>query len=521
MGTNNKNILPIFILFSFTLFIGIGSLYVDFPTMVIVFINLIFISIFFQNQKLTLYTGLIICILYTLLCCYPFTNENLANKKVAYVGTIFLLLVCTGFSFFILDINYRTNQSLKHFFLLYENATEGILIADEQGKIVMANPTSCQFFGYSERELINKPIEILIPEKARQNHPHLRMEYVKNPSHREMGKGRDLTGLKKDGSLFPIEISLSSYRDKRKTFVIAFIIDISVRKQNERIIIKNNEDLEKISAELSILNEDLEKKVEERTINLRLVMSNLEKSQLELKEALSKEKELNEIKSRFVSMASHEFRTPLSTVLSSASLLEKYQLQEEQPKRDKHIKRIKESVRNLNEILEDFLSLGKLDEQKIGATFIEENISDIINQAIEEVEVVKKSSQTIHFTFEGETNCKTDKNLLKNICINILTNAIKFSPEESEIIIRVKNQPEKLKIAVQDQGIGIPKEDLTHLFSTFFRSKNAVNIQGTGLGLHIVKRYLDLLNGEISIESELNKGTQVSIIINKPTNSES
>jgi signal transduction histidine kinase len=347
------------------------------------------------------------------------------------------------------------------------------------------------------------------------------MEYVKNPSHREMGKGRDLTGLKKDGSLFPIEISLSSYRDKRKTFVIAFIIDISIRKQNERIIIKNNAELEKISAELSILNEDLEKKVEERTINLRLVMSNLEKSQLELKEALSKEKELNEIKSRFVSMASHEFRTPLSTVLSSASLLEKYQLQEEQPKRDKHIKRIKESVRNLNEILEDFLSLGKLDEQKIGATFIEENISDIINQAIEEVEVVKKSSQTIHFTFEGETNCKTDKNLLKNICINILTNAIKFSPEESEIIIRVKNMPEKLKIAVQDQGIGIPKEDLTHLFSTFFRSKNAVNIQGTGLGLHIVKRYLDLLNGEISIESELNKGTQVSIIINKPTNSES
>jgi len=226
MGSNNKNILPIFILFSFTLFVGIGSIYVDFPTLVIVFINIIFVSIFFQSQKLTLYTGLAICIVYTLLSSSSFMSEHLPNKKVIYVGTIFLLMVCTGFSFFILEINQKTNQSLKHFFLLYENATEGILIADERGKIVMANPTSCRFFGYSEREIINKPIEILIPEKARQNHPHLRMEYVKKPSHREMGKGRDLTGLKKDGSLFPIEISLSSYRDKRKTFVIAFIIDI-------------------------------------------------------------------------------------------------------------------------------------------------------------------------------------------------------------------------------------------------------------------------------------------------------
>jgi len=273
--------------------------------------------------------------------------------------------------------------------------------------------------------------------------------------------------------------------------------------------------LEKLSSQLSILNNDLEKKVEERTLNLKTVMTNLEKSQQELEEALSKEKELNEIKSRFVSMASHEFRTPLSTVLSSASLLAKYNLEEEQPKRDKHIKRIKESVRNLNEILEDFLSLGKLDEQKIGANFSEENIPEIINQVIEEVEVLKKTSQTFQFTYHGETMVKTDKNLLKNICINILTNAIKFSPEESKIILRVENLPETLRIEVKDQGIGIPKEDISHLFSTFFRSKNAVNIQGTGLGLHIVKRYLDLLNGEISIESELNKGTLVSIIINK------
>jgi len=513
MRLNRKDILPFYILFSFTLIFGIGSLFSVFPSLILVFINLIFLSLLLGDLKITLYTGLAISLIFSALWFTPYIKNDFPSKNLVYFGCMVLFIVCTGFSLFLININYRTNQSLKHFFLLYENATEGIIIADELGKIIMANPTACNLFRYSEKELFNHPIEILIPLKVRNDHPQKRMNYIKNPSNREMGRGRDLLALRKDGTEFPVEISLSSYKDRRKTYVIAFIVDITVRKINEKQIRENNVALEKLSSELSLLNNQLEKKVEERTLVLITVMKNLEKSQQELNDALNKEKELGEIKSRFVSMASHEFRTPLSTVLSSASLLERYKADEDEPKRERHIIKIKESVRHLNDILEDFLSLGKLDENKIGLNFSEVNLREIIEQIIEEVSVLKKPEQKIEMHYEGKEQGITDKNLLKNICINLLTNAIKFSSADDIISIAGKNEAGILSLSIKDNGIGIPKEDLEYLFSTFFRSKNAINIQGTGLGLHIVKRYLNLLQGEIVIKSELSKGTLVNITL--------
>ncbi|NUM32236.1 MAG: PAS domain-containing sensor histidine kinase [Bacteroidetes bacterium] len=432
-----------------------------------------------------------------------------------YWGTLFLIFISTIVSLFILDLNYNIKQSLKHFFLLYEYSTEGILITDDRGRIIMANPKACVLFGYTETELKNKPVEILIPASQKNMHPKMRMDFLKSPSNRQMGAGRDLMGVKKDSSVFPVEISLSTYHDQNKTFVIAFIIDITVRKNSEKIIIQKNESLEQMTDQLARLNEELEEKVNERTNNLKQVMQNLEKSQLELKDALEKEKEMSEIKSSFVSMASHEFRTPLSTILSSANILQRYILSDEQSKRDIHIKKIKESVRYLNEILEDFLSFGKLEENKINVQLNEESITEIVNHAIDEVEILKKPEQNIEFTFKGSHTIETDKNLLKNICINLLTNAIKFSYPDGKIEINCENTPDMLTITIKDNGIGIPDEDKENLFTTFFRSKNAVNIQGTGLGLHIVKRHLDLLKGKIKIESKLNEGTRVIFSIPK------
>jgi signal transduction histidine kinase len=160
---------------------------------------------------------------------------------------------------------------------------------------------------------------------------------------------------------------------------------------------------------------------------LKEALQRLEQSQAELNEALDKERELNEIKGRFVSMASHEFRTPLSAVLSSASLLSKYTITEDQDKRDRHILRIKDSVKHLNDLLEDFLSLGKLDEGKIGATFTEFNLRESLLDTVEEMKGILKKGQEINYSHQGDELVMTDRKLVKNIMINLITNAVKFS----------------------------------------------------------------------------------------------
>ena len=217
-------------------------------------------------------------------------------------------------------------------------------------------------------------------------------------------------------------------------------------------------------------------------------------------------------------MASHEFKTPLSTILSSAYLLEQYNETGAADKRKKHTARIKNAVADMKNILDDFLSLGKLEEGLIRAdmnTFSSEACFGEIENAIAEMETNLKKGQHINFTKEGDHPVVVDKHLLKNIVINLLSNAMKFSPENTtiEIICSAKNG--NLALSVQDRGIGISAEDKEHLFQRFFRAKNAVNIQGTGLGLHIVAQYLELMQGSIELESELNEGSIVKIYIPK------
>ena len=217
-------------------------------------------------------------------------------------------------------------------------------------------------------------------------------------------------------------------------------------------------------------------------------------------------------------MASHEFRTPLSTVLSSATLLSKYKLTEDQSRRDKHIDKIKSSVKHLNDILEDFLNLGKLDEGKVTSFEAPVNINEFITETTEEMKGLLKSGQFISYRHNGEHKIVSDRKLLKNILFNLITNAIKFSDEHAEIEIMSDSNDCTCKIVVRDHGIGISAEDQEHLFSSFFRGANATNIQGTGLGLHIVKRYVDLLGGSIILHSQLNEGTTITISI--PVNKE-
>jgi len=397
-----------------------------------------------------------------------------------------------------------------HMTSLFENATEGIILTDSRGNIVMVNPAAEKMFGYAKGELEGQPIEVLIPDKFKPHHHELRDGFYEKPSNRSMGHGRDLFGKRKDDSHMPVEVSLSHYRRKEEIFVIAFVVDITQRKEIENSMLKQKAELEKITEKIRQLNAELEIKVEERTLILKEALQKLEQSQQELSEALDKEKQLNEIKSRFVSMASHEFRTPLTTVLSSASLLSKYTSAEDQEKREKHIGRIKNSVNNLNDILEDFLSLGKLNEGKIDKKTEEVDIRQMTQDIIEEMKTQLKTDQRVYLEFSDNCSAITDRKLLRNVLINLLSNAIKFSDEGKPIRVRGETAKSKVVIDVIDEGIGISEEDQQLLFSSFFRGANATNIQGTGLGLHIVKRYVDLLGGEVKVQSELNKGTTIT-----------
>lgn len=404
-------------------------------------------------------------------------------------------------------------NTAKHLVLLFENTSEGIILTNGLGNIVIMNPAAEKMFGYAVDELVDKSIETLIPMRYNEHHAKLRSGFAKHPSNRPMGQNRDLFGKRKDGTEIPVEVSLSHYTQENELFVIAFIVDISKRKEIEANMLMQQKELEKVSNELRQLNTELEAKVEERTIILKEALQQLEHSQIELSEALDKEKQLNEIKSRFLSMASHEFRTPLSTVLSSASLLAKYKKTEEQDKRDRHVEKIKNSVKHLNDLLEDFLSLGKLDEGKVDTHNSEFDIKELVEETVDEMKGLAKENQDIVLKFDGHTKGTTDKKLLKNVLINLIGNAIKFSEPNTSIDVTCVSEKNNLSIAVADKGIGISKKDQEHLFSSFFRGANAINIQGTGLGLHIVHRYLTLLGGDIHLQSELNRGTTVTFTI--------
>lgn len=227
----------------------------------------------------------------------------------------------------------------------------------------------------------------------------------------------------------------------------------------------------------------------------------------DIREALDKERQLNELKSRFVSMASHEFRTPLSTILTSVSLIARYEEESQRARREKHIDRIKGSVQNLTSILNDFLSLDRLETGTVEAEPEIFGLPEFLADVAEEMQEIAKSGQHIAIVYEGKPQVCLDAKMLRNILINLISNAIKYSPENGRIEVAAENTGAMVGFSVKDQGMGIPEEDQQYMFGRFFRASNATNIGGTGLGLNIVRRYLDILGGTIYFQSTEGKGT--------------
>lgn len=230
--------------------------------------------------------------------------------------------------------------------------------------------------------------------------------------------------------------------------------------------------------------------------------------------ALDREKELGELKSRFVTMASHEFRTPLTAILASTFLLESYSGDDYNKEKMVHTSRIKRSVNNLTNILNEFLSLEKLEANKVSVVHSDINVPEYIqDDLIGEMDLIKKIGQTIEYRHTGKAIVHLDHHLLWSILTNLISNALKYSRPESTVTVTSEINDECLSIKVEDRGIGIPADEQKNIFGRFYRARNATNIEGTGLGLHITQKYVGLLGGKISFESNLDDGTKFKVTL--------
>ncbi len=418
-----------------------------------------------------------------------------------------------------------SDKGMKLLNKLFHSSGEGIMFFNSDGTIATLNPRAEQMFGYTEDELRGKPMEVLVPRPLRKDHVHSRDSYISKPSPRQMGLGRDLAGLRKDGSTFPLEISLSYIQHEDETMIVAFITDITIRKKNEEVLERQRRQLREYTeelerkvksrtSELEHLNLGLQSQIQERKLAERALKESLEdlkRAEQEILNSLNKERELGEMKSRFVSMASHEFRTPLTTILSSANLIARYE--DDQVARMKHIARIKNSVQNLTSILNDFLSLEKLESGAQKIEIVEFDLLDLVYEVKDELQAMLKKEQDIQIN-DNKVSLVSDPHILKNILLNLVSNAIKYSHEDGKIQVNI-HLNSGVDVSVIDNGIGIPLNDQKQLFERFHRAENATNIQGTGLGLNIVKKYIELLNGEITFESKEGQGSKFTISLPK------
>lgn len=400
------------------------------------------------------------------------------------------------------------SQDQGIFKILLEAVSEGVIIVDENQKIVEANESVERIFGYGRKELLKQPLSILIPPEFRAGHKAHFTDFINQTEYRQMGQGRDFFGIRKDGTIIPVEIGLNNFTIYENSFVMALIVDISLRKQQER---QKQELNEKLENEVEVRTRDLKKAIAElKKLNVKLDKENKKRkeAEAETKVALEKEKELNELKTKFLSLVSHEFKTPLSAILTSALLVRKYKTADQQLKRDKHIQTISDEVHYLDTILNDFLSLEKLDKGKINYNFSTFKLSKVVNEVVYNANMLLKDGQQINYpeNIEG-LSLYQDEKIIELALSNLVHNAIKYSLENTKIDIEISQNDVVTIFRVKDNGIGIPLKDQKNIFNRYFRAENVLLTQGTGIGLNIVKDHLDNLKGKIYFESIENKGS--------------
>jgi PAS domain S-box-containing protein len=393
------------------------------------------------------------------------------------------------------------------FNILLGAVSEGVIIVDAQQHIVEANESAERMFGYKTKELNQLHLHVLIPKNYHAQHGSQFKDFMKQGTQKQMGKNRDIYGAHKDGSIFPVEAGLNPFTLYDKKYVMALVTNISERKQQEAVIHKLNTELE-----LKILDRTKELSESIRQLEFEnMLRINAEK---DANIALKRERELNKLKTKFLSLVSHEFKTPLSGILTSTILLGKYKLAEQQENRDKHIKTITDKVHYLNNILNDFLSIEKLETGNVNYNVSTFKVSKVVNEVVYNANILLKEGQKINYPDHiDEMSLLQDEKIIELTLSNLIHNAIKYSSENSVVDIKITQDDHSTTLKVIDDGIGIPKIDQKNIFNRYFRAENALLTQGTGIGLNIVKTHIENLGGSIGFKSEENKGTIFTIII--------
>ena len=381
------------------------------------------------------------------------------------------------------------------FSLLSQAVSEGVVVINQKHHIIATNEAANEMFGFAESELVGQHLDILVPQKYLHMHDKHVDAFMQYSDKRQMGHGRDLHGKRKDGSLFPVEAGLNPFTIDGEIYVMALVIDITVRKAQQQEILDLNSQLEKKISSRTKQLEDTVLKLQEEAI-LR------QEAEERMKTSLQKERDLGELKTKFLSLVSHEFKTPLTGMLSSAILAERYTLTEQQDKRDKHLKIIKNKIKYLDNILNDFLSIERLETGKVNYKMSVFPLSKVINEVVYDANMLLKEGQNIKYPDHvDEYLIMFDEKILELAISNLINNAIKYSPEHTQIKIKTEAHKDRLQISVKDQGIGIPLEEQKFIFQRYFRAENALTNQGTGIGLNILKSHLENLNGSISFTS--------------------
>ena len=329
----------------------------------------------------------------------------------------------------------------------------------------------------------------------------------------------NIIGICKDDRLFGIvyifpQNKITEYSNQVEAFIYQCALAIDQKIAEEKLI---------------QLNFELEDRVKERTKQLQNTLNDLSaeisvrkviekeliNAKLELTKALEKEKELNELKSRFIDMISHEYRTPLTVILSSMYLIESYSESGDINKVKKHTEKVKKSVDIMTNLIEHVLTIGRGNAEKINVEKRWFEIDRLLKDVIDEVMIVDKEMHPINLIIKSDiTQIFSDSRLVRQILTNIILNAVKYSEINKTVEIELYNDLDNIEIIITDQGPGIEQEEIEHIFDAFFRGKNQIGLtSGTGLGLTIAKRFTDLLEGKIIVDSKINEGTKFKVIL--------
>ena len=373
-------------------------------------------------------------------------------------------------------------ESLR-FQQLLEAAPDAIIKVDPQGRIVLMNRATETLFGYTRAELINQPVEILVPQAYRGNHVGQRTGYWNKPTARPMGRGLTLKALRKDGSEFPVEISLSPIQTHEEMRVIAIIRDVTERKR--------------IEEEMHAMEQRFNQTVAAKNAELTLRNAEVEKA--------------DRLKSEFLASMSHELRTPLHTIIGFSQLLaEEIQgpLNEKQRRFVDHIHR---DSQHLLELINDILDLSKVESGKIE---LRRKSFELTPQIEAILDSIRPSTETKHIgvsvQFDGAYTLNADPIRFREILLNLLSNAVKFTPTGGRIVVRVaEGEAGFCCISVQDTGIGIPEGQSEAIFDKFYQVGSTTKgvREGTGLGLTITRHLVELHGGQIWVKSEPGKGS--------------